>query len=105
MTDIPTTKENANLMKNRKPLIISAIAAVTAIVLGLGGWLVYTNVKAAAELAEARETYETSLADLAVAQSEAEDAEDALAALLAELTDETEVAEQLVELLGEGNDT
>lgn len=84
----------------RKRVLIPAVAALTALVLGLAGWLVHANV----QLAEAKDAYETSVADLTAARAEAKDAEDALAALLDSLSSDLDIAEQLVELLGAGGE-
>lgn len=104
----PELTESDSTVSRRLPsrsLLISVIAALTAIVLGVGGWLVYTGVQAAAELAAAKEAYETSVADLSVAQAEATDAEAAAAAARALLSARADTAEQLVELLGEASET
>lgn len=87
-------------MKHRKPLIISAVAAATAIALGVTGWLVYSD----AQLAEARAAYEATLPDLDAAQSTGQAEEEAVRSAHDAHTAAVEAAEDLVGLLGEGTD-
>ncbi len=84
----------------RKRVRIPIIAAVTAIVLGVGGWLIYTNV----QLAQAKDAYETSLSELSATQEAADTANAELAAALATLSAHVDIAEQLVSLLGDDGD-
>lgn len=81
-------------------LLIPIIAAATAIVLGVGGWLIHTNV----QLAEARDAYEASLNELSAAQDAADTANADLSAISATLSAHIDIAEQLVALLGEDGD-
>lgn len=87
-------------MKNRKPLIISVIAAATAIAVGVAGWLIYTNV----QLSNAKAAYEASLVDLETARSAADGELDALGETLDSYGVDLAVAEELVALLGEGSE-
>lgn len=99
----PELIESDSTVSRRLPsrsLLISAVAAVTAIVLGVGAWLIYTNV----QLAEARDAYESSLSELSVAQDAANTVTADLSAITATLLAHVEVAEQLVALLGEDGD-
>src|SRR5690606_4467944 len=85
---------------NRKPVIISAIAAVAAVALGVGGWLVYSNV----QLDNAKKAYDAAVVDLNAAQVLAKDAEAARSDAHDAYTADVEVAEQLAALLGDGSD-
>lgn len=87
-------------MKNRKPLIISLVAAVVAVALGVGGWLVYSNV----QLDNAKKAYDAAVVDLNAAQVLAKEAEAARSDALDAYTADVEVAEQLAALLGDGSD-
>lgn len=89
------------LVKNRKVLLITTIAAVTAIVLGVAGWVTYSSI----QLNEARTAYEAAITDLDAAQEAATGLEDSLATALDTHTADLEVAEQLVALLGEGTES
>jgi hypothetical protein len=51
-------------VKNRKPLMISVVAAVAAVALGVGGWLVYFNI----QLDNAEKAYDAAVVDLTSAQ-------------------------------------
>src|SRR5690606_36247976 len=85
---------------NRKPLIISLVAAVAAVALGVGGWLVYSNV----QLDNAKKAYDAAVVDLNAAQVLAKDAEAARSDAHDAYTADVEVAEQLTTLLGDGTD-
>lgn len=87
-------------MKNRKSLIISLVAAVVTVALGVGGWLVYSNV----QLDNAKKAYDAAVVDLDAARVPAKDAEAARSDALDAYTADVEVAEQLAALLGDGSD-
>lgn len=87
-------------MKHRKPVIISLVAAVAAVAIGVGGWLVYSNV----QLDNAKKAYDAAVVDLNAAQVLAKDAEAARSDALDAYTADVDVAEQLAALLGDGSD-
>lgn len=88
----------------RKRVLIPVIAAVAVMVLAVAGWLVYTNIKHANELAAAKQAYETSLNELSGAQDAANTANADLSAASVTLSAHIDVAEQLVTQIGDGSD-
>lgn len=99
MTD-PTVKENRTPMKNRK-VFISVISAITALVLGVAGWLIFTNVQTANELDAAKVAYRNSLVERSGA---VEAAGKSLKLVTDTLSQHVKVAETLTTQLGDGTD-
>jgi len=101
-TEPPATESDPKSRRRLPPkrVLIPIIAAVTAIVLGVGGWLIYSSI----QRAQAKDAYETSLSELSAAQDAANTANADLSAAAATLAAHVDIAEQLLALLGEDGD-
>jgi len=105
MNNTSTKKGDPNNMKNRKKtILITAIATVAALVLGVGGWFTYTNIKAAQELNDAKTAYENSVELFETAVAAGSTASTTVTENESSLQKHVDVANQLAEILGDGSD-
>jgi len=103
----PSAAETPEVPRRRrlgKRAVILVVAAVATVVLATTGWLVYTSVKHANDLAAAQQAYAASLEGLNAAQQGADEAAAALAAASRALTGHLAVAEDLATRLGDGTE-
>ena len=88
----------------QKTVLVSVIAAVAALVLGVGGWFTFTGVRAAQELNDAKSAYENAVEILEAAVAAASTASAAATENETSLQRHVDVANQLAALLGDGSD-